>query len=122
MRHIAGPYYIDADRYQWILKIKREKQIKKDGKVVGTGWTFDDSYHATLGQVLFAAGEHKAKALVAFLVDLKAILDGLREWADALKSPLVGDLKAAVADHEKNLATIARLEARVAELEQREAA
>ena len=97
MIHLNENLYIDADKYQFILKRKR---IADKGKFKGQPVFKDEGYYPTLSYLLSAVSEMKMYELVQSVKDLSEVQRDLKQWAEDIKSPLVCELKKAIKNSE----------------------
>ena len=84
---VTGNYKIYADRYQFILRDKREEKTDKEGKLrVG-----DATYHSNLSDILQEIIDRELKDKVAGSKDLSTVIKRLADFqaeTDKLLSPL----------------------------------
>jgi len=96
MINLEPTLYIDADKYQFILKEsftveKGDRAGETDFRVLG--------YYPSISSLLHQLTERKIRDGIKRCASLRAIQVDLEEWAKGLKTPLVASLKAAVEDY-----------------------
>jgi|DEB0MinimDraft_6_1074348.scaffolds.fasta_scaffold29677_5 hypothetical protein len=90
MIHLEENLYVGADKYQFILREKR--QTEESGKVY---WK-DLGYYPNLSTLIRGLSDRKLYQFVEQGKSLKAMQEEFVTWAESLKTPLVAELKQAV--------------------------
>lgn len=97
MIHLQDNLYLDADKYQFILKQRSVKGEKANNP--GEVTYGKEEYYATVGQVVHAIGEKKLKAAINNPVNtIQDVLREAEDWANSLESDLLPRLRDLVRD------------------------
>jgi hypothetical protein len=98
MIKLTDEYFIDADKYQFILLKMNMSKNKKTG--VETPRWRAQGYYPTLATLIRGLSDRFLYAACANCESLKSVQEDLIKWAEHLKTPLVAELKAAVKQYE----------------------
>ena len=104
MIKIGEDHAIDADERQFILKQQRIVKITDDaGEPTGETRAVWDvlGYYPTIATLIRGLSDRRLYGAVKRCERLKSVQEDLVDWAERLKTPLVGDLKRLIKAGEK---------------------